>query len=37
MLKRCMAELGDRPKRYPPRSIRSQISGAKNKLSTRPA
>jgi DNA helicase-2/ATP-dependent DNA helicase PcrA len=32
MLKRCMTELGVDPKRYPPRSIRSQISGAKNKL-----
>jgi DNA helicase-2/ATP-dependent DNA helicase PcrA len=32
MLKRCMVELGVDPKRYPPRSIRSQISGAKNKL-----
>ncbi len=32
MLKRCMAELGVDPKRYPPRSLRSQISGAKNKL-----
>jgi DNA helicase II / ATP-dependent DNA helicase PcrA len=32
MLKRCMAELRIDPKRYPPRSIRSQISGAKNKL-----
>jgi DNA helicase-2/ATP-dependent DNA helicase PcrA len=32
MLKRCMAELGVDPKRYPPRSIRSQISGAKNQL-----
>ncbi len=32
MLKRCMAELGIDPKRYPPRAIRSQISGAKNKL-----
>jgi DNA helicase-2/ATP-dependent DNA helicase PcrA len=32
MLKRCMNELGIDPKRYPPRSIRSQISGAKNKL-----
>jgi DNA helicase-2/ATP-dependent DNA helicase PcrA len=32
MLKRCMAELGIDPKRYPPRSIRAQISGAKNKL-----
>ncbi|HEV7482588.1 MAG TPA: UvrD-helicase domain-containing protein, partial [Solirubrobacterales bacterium] len=32
MLKRCMNELGTDPKRYPPRAIRSQISGAKNKL-----
>jgi DNA helicase II / ATP-dependent DNA helicase PcrA len=32
MLKRCMAELGVDPKRYPARSIRSQVSGAKNKL-----
>ncbi len=32
MLKRCMSELGVDPKRYPPRAIRSQISGAKNKL-----
>jgi ATP-dependent DNA helicase UvrD/PcrA len=32
MLKRCMSELGVDPKRYPPRSIRSQISGAKNQL-----
>ena len=32
MLKRCMTELGIDPKRYPPRSVRSQISGAKNKL-----
>ena len=32
MLKRCMNELGVDPKRYPPRSIRSQVSGAKNKL-----
>jgi DNA helicase-2/ATP-dependent DNA helicase PcrA len=32
MLKRCMAELGVDPKRYPPRSLRAQISGAKNKL-----
>ncbi len=32
MLKRCMVELGVDPKRYPPRSVRSQISGAKNKL-----
>ena len=32
MLKRSMVELGVDPKRYPPRTIRSQISGAKNKL-----
>ena len=32
MVKRCMGELGVDPKRFPPRSIRSQISGAKNKL-----
>ena len=32
MLKRCMEELGVDPKRYPPRSIRAQISGAKNQL-----
>ncbi|HEX7244628.1 MAG TPA: UvrD-helicase domain-containing protein [Solirubrobacterales bacterium] len=32
MLKRCMTELGVDPKRYPSRSIRSQVSGAKNKL-----
>ena len=32
MLKRCMNELGIDPKRYPPRAIRAQISGAKNKL-----
>jgi DNA helicase-2/ATP-dependent DNA helicase PcrA len=32
MLKRCMTELGVDPKRYPPRSLRAQISGAKNKL-----
>jgi len=32
MLKRCMAELGIDPKRFPPRAIRSQISGAKNEL-----
>ena len=32
MLKRCMEELHVDPKRYPPRAIRSQISGAKNKL-----
>ena len=32
MLKRCMDELGVDPKRYPPRAIRAQISGAKNQL-----
>jgi DNA helicase II / ATP-dependent DNA helicase PcrA len=32
MLKRCMGELHIDPKRYPPRAIRSQISGAKNQL-----
>jgi len=32
MLKRCMNELSIDPKRYPPRAIRSQISGAKNRL-----
>jgi len=32
MVKRCMAELGVDPKRFPVRSIRSQVSGAKNKL-----
>ena len=32
MLKRCMSELGVDPKRFPPRAIRSQISGAKNEL-----
>jgi DNA helicase-2/ATP-dependent DNA helicase PcrA len=32
MLKRCMTELGIDPKRYPPRSLRAQVSGAKNKL-----
>ena len=32
MVKRCMEELEIDPKRYPPRAIRSQISGAKNKL-----
>jgi DNA helicase-2/ATP-dependent DNA helicase PcrA len=32
MLKRCMTEQGVDPKRYPPRSVRAQISGAKNKL-----
>jgi DNA helicase-2/ATP-dependent DNA helicase PcrA len=37
MLKRCMTELGVDPKRYPARSIRSQISGAKNKLVDAPS
>jgi len=32
MLKRCMQELHIDPKRYPPRAIRSQISGAKSEL-----
>ncbi len=32
MLKRCLEELHVDPKRYPPRAIRSQISGAKNQL-----
>ena len=32
MLKRCLKELQVDPRRYPPRSIRSQISGAKNRL-----
>jgi DNA helicase II / ATP-dependent DNA helicase PcrA len=32
MLKRCAAALGIDPKRYPPRAIRNQISGAKNQL-----
>jgi DNA helicase II / ATP-dependent DNA helicase PcrA len=32
MLKRCMEELHIDHKRYPPRAIRSQISGAKNQL-----
>jgi ATP-dependent DNA helicase UvrD/PcrA len=32
MLKRCLEEMRVDPKRYPPRSIRSQISGAKNRL-----
>jgi DNA helicase II / ATP-dependent DNA helicase PcrA len=32
MLKRCLAELSVDPKRYPPRAIRSKISGAKNQL-----
>jgi DNA helicase-2/ATP-dependent DNA helicase PcrA len=32
MLKRCMEELDVDPKRHPPRAIRAQISGAKNRL-----
>ncbi|MEX2106745.1 MAG: UvrD-helicase domain-containing protein [Solirubrobacterales bacterium] len=32
MLKRCLAELGVDPKRFPPRAIRAKISGAKNQL-----
>ncbi|MEZ5062583.1 MAG: UvrD-helicase domain-containing protein [Solirubrobacterales bacterium] len=32
MVKRCMDELDIDPKRFPPRSIKSQISGAKNRL-----
>jgi DNA helicase-2/ATP-dependent DNA helicase PcrA len=32
MLKRCLTEIGVDPKRYPPRAIRSKISGAKNQL-----
>jgi DNA helicase II / ATP-dependent DNA helicase PcrA len=32
MLKRCMDELEIDPKRFPPRAIRAQISGAKNQL-----
>jgi len=32
MVKRCMNELGTDPKRFPPRAVRAQISGAKNKL-----
>jgi ATP-dependent DNA helicase UvrD/PcrA len=32
MLKRCLEELHVDPKRFPPRAIRSQISGAKNQL-----
>ncbi len=32
MMKRCMDELEIDPKRYPPRAIRNQISGAKNRL-----
>jgi DNA helicase II / ATP-dependent DNA helicase PcrA len=32
MIKRCMAELEVDPKRFPPRAVRAQISGAKNQL-----
>ncbi|MGI9556468.1 MAG: ATP-dependent helicase [Solirubrobacterales bacterium] len=32
MVKRCMEELELDPKRFPPRAIRAQISGAKNRL-----
>jgi DNA helicase-2/ATP-dependent DNA helicase PcrA len=32
MLKRCMGELEIDPKRFPPRAIRAQVSGAKNRL-----
>ena len=32
MVKRCMDELEIDPKRFPPRAIRAQISGAKNRL-----
>ena len=32
MLKRCLSELGVDPKRFPPRAVRSKISGAKNQL-----
>src|ERR671919_1911323 len=32
MLKRCMDELEIDPKRFPPRAIRAQVSGAKNQL-----
>jgi DNA helicase-2/ATP-dependent DNA helicase PcrA len=32
MIKRCMGELEVDSKRFPPRAIRAQISGAKNKL-----
>jgi len=32
MVKRCMDELEVDPKRFPPRSLKSQISGAKNRL-----
>jgi len=32
MLKRCLAELGVDPKRFPPRAVKAKISGAKNQL-----
>jgi DNA helicase-2/ATP-dependent DNA helicase PcrA len=32
MIKRCMEELEVDPKRFPPRAVRAQISGAKNQL-----
>src|SRR6476469_7528081 len=32
MVKRCAEELGVDPKRFPPRAVRAQISGAKNQL-----
>jgi DNA helicase-2/ATP-dependent DNA helicase PcrA len=32
MVKRCMEELGVDPKRYAPRAVRAQISGAKSRL-----
>ncbi|HEV2858879.1 MAG TPA: UvrD-helicase domain-containing protein [Solirubrobacterales bacterium] len=32
MLKRCLSELGVDPKRFPPRAVRTKISGAKNQL-----
>jgi DNA helicase II / ATP-dependent DNA helicase PcrA len=32
MVKRCMDELEVDPKRFPPRAVQSQISGAKNRL-----
>jgi len=37
MLKRCLTELGVDPKRFPPRAVRSKISGAKNQLIDAPA
>jgi DNA helicase-2/ATP-dependent DNA helicase PcrA len=32
MIKRCLAELGVDPKRYPPRAVQNKISSAKNQL-----